>query len=182
MLGNKEAKRRAAWKRRVVIVKKVQGGSKTIPQNCHKKTINVGLVPARVLGYQARGICPSARLRIRRQVAEMLGKKKQASLDIFVEVENMELEYELAFRGDVLLSQVALGEANGLMTFLKLGRSRSAMQALGIRPGVLLEPSAAKLGMLACSGQLGTPLLRETPFLTVGECLKRHLKSSWLKE
>ena len=66
-------------------------------------------------------------------MAEMLGKKKQASLDIFVEVENMELEYELAFRGDVLLSQVALGEANGLMTFLKLGRSRSAMQALGMR-------------------------------------------------
>ena len=52
-------------------------------------------------------------------------------------------------RGDVLLSQVALGEANGLMTFMKLGRSRSAMQALGIRPGVLLEPSAANLGMLA---------------------------------
>ena len=27
----------------------------------------------------------------------MLGKKKQASLDIFLEVENMELQYELAF-------------------------------------------------------------------------------------
>ena len=58
-------------------------------------------------------------------MAELLGKKKQTSLDIFVEVEKMELEYELAFRGDVLLGQVASGEANGLMTFMELGRRRS---------------------------------------------------------
>ena len=58
-------------------------------------------------------------------MAEMLGKKKQASLDIYVEVEKMELEYELAFRGDVLLGQVASVEANGLMTCRKLGRRRS---------------------------------------------------------
>ena len=107
-------------------------------------------------------------------MAEMLGKKKQASLDIFVEVEKMELEYELAFRGDVLLGQVASGEANGLMTCMKLGRSRSAMQALGIGSWGLLERSAANLVMLACTGQPGTPLRRETPFLILGECLKRH--------
>ena len=66
----------------------------------------MGLLPARVLVYRAPGICPSERLRIRRQVAEMLGKKMPASLDIFVEVENMVLEHELALHGDVLLGQV----------------------------------------------------------------------------
>ena len=43
----------------------------------------------------------------------MLGKKKQASLDIFVEVENMELEHEVAFHGDRLLGQVVLGRQMG---------------------------------------------------------------------
>ena len=57
----------------------------------------MGLVPARVLGLKALDICPSARLRIRRQVAEMLGKKKQASLDISFEMEHIKLEHELAF-------------------------------------------------------------------------------------
>ena len=42
-------------------------------------------------------MCPTQRLRIRRQVAEMLRHKKQASLDIFLEVENMELEFERVF-------------------------------------------------------------------------------------
>ena len=136
--------------------------------------MKMGPVPARVVGHKGPGLCLSQRLRIRRQVAEMLGQKKQASLDIFVEVENMELENELAFRGDVLLGQVASGEANGLMTCMKLGRSRSAMQALGIGSWGLPERSAANLGMLACTGQPETRLRRETPFLILGECLKRH--------
>ena len=75
----------------------VKGGSKDNTSELALKPIIVGLVPARVLVHKAAGICPSARLRIRRQVAEMLGKKKQASLDITFEMEQMELEHELAF-------------------------------------------------------------------------------------
>ena len=52
----------------------------------------MGLVPARVLVRKDLDIWPYERLRIRRHGAEMLGKKKQASLDIFVEVDIMELE------------------------------------------------------------------------------------------
>ena len=41
-------------------------------------------------------MCPTQRLRIRRQVAEMLGEKKGASSEIVMEVEDFELENELA--------------------------------------------------------------------------------------
>ena len=46
---------------------------------------------------KAPGVCPTQRLKIRRHVAEMLGKKKTASLDIFLEVESAQLDHELAF-------------------------------------------------------------------------------------
>ena len=42
------------------------------------------------------GLCPAQRLKARREVAEMLGKKKAAPLDVFSKVENVELEHELA--------------------------------------------------------------------------------------
>ena len=37
------------------------------------------------------------RLKIIRQIAEMLGKKKMASLDVLSEIDNIELEHGLAF-------------------------------------------------------------------------------------
>ena len=47
------------------------------------KLIHMGLVPTRIWGHGAPGVSPTQRLQMRGQVAEMLGKKKQASLDIF---------------------------------------------------------------------------------------------------
>ena len=47
-------------------------------------------------GISCSGLCPAQRLKARREVAEMLGKKKAASLDVFSKVENVELEHELA--------------------------------------------------------------------------------------
>ena len=66
-------------------------------------------------------------------MAEMLGKKKQASVDISFEMEHMELEHELAFAATCSWARSCWGEAKGLMTCMKLGRSRSTMQPLGIR-------------------------------------------------
>ena len=48
-----------------------------------RKLLHMALVPA-----------PLQRPRVSGQVAEMLGKKTQTSLDIFLEVEDMELEYK----------------------------------------------------------------------------------------
>ena len=46
---------------------------------------------ARIREHKLLGICPTQTLRIRRQVAEMLG------LDVFVEAQNFEFEDKLAF-------------------------------------------------------------------------------------
>ena len=78
-----------------------------------KKLTNMGLFPARIWGHKASGISPTERLRIRSQVADMLGKKKQASLDNFSEFENMELEYKLAITATCYRSQVVLGRQVG---------------------------------------------------------------------
>ena len=47
-------------------------------------------------GISFSRLCPVQRLKARRVVAEMLGKKKAASLDVFSKVEKVELEHELA--------------------------------------------------------------------------------------
>ena len=50
-----------------------------------------GLVPARTWGHMALGVCPTQRLKIRRQVTEMLGGRTTASLDISSQVETLNL-------------------------------------------------------------------------------------------
>ena len=65
----KEATRRANWKNRVGIAKKLQG-------RAGKKTqIYQGLVLAKIQGHWAPGTCPSQRQRDGGQVAEILGKE-----------------------------------------------------------------------------------------------------------
>ena len=63
------------------------------------KLIHMGLVLAGIWEHKTVDVCPIQRLRIRRQVADMSGKNEQASLDMFLEVENMALDCELAFSG-----------------------------------------------------------------------------------
>ena len=50
-----------------------------------------GLVPARTWRHEALRVCPTQRLKIRRQVAEMLGERTTASLDISSQVETLNL-------------------------------------------------------------------------------------------
>ena len=46
-----------------------------------EKLFNMGLVPARIWEHKLLGVYPTRRLKTRRQVAKMLGRKKTASLD-----------------------------------------------------------------------------------------------------
>ena len=118
-----------------------------------EKPINMGLVPAIVWGLMALDMRPTQRQKMRRQVAEMLDKKKHASLDIILEVENVELEYELAFAATSYWAK--------LMTCMKPGRSRSSAQVPGMGFGSWRERSAASSGTRACNGQRGTRLRME---------------------
>ena len=75
----------------------------------------------------------------------------------------MELEYELAFAATCYWAG-RVGKESGLMICMEHGRDRSPTQVPGIRSRGRRERSAASSGMRACSGQHGTPLLREMPF------------------
>ena len=57
----------------------------------------MGLVLAGIWEHKAVDVSPIQRLRIRGEVADMPGKNEQASLDMFLEVENIALDCELAF-------------------------------------------------------------------------------------
>ena len=76
-LGKKEVKRIETLKRWVGIVKKLVVFRKQYLRSGTNKLINMDLVLSRCWEQKALGICPRQRLRIRRQVAEVLGKKKQ---------------------------------------------------------------------------------------------------------
>ena len=64
------------WNRRVGIVKKLKVFRRRFLRTGNRQLINMGLVPARVWEHKAFGVCPTQRPMNRRQVAEMLGKKK----------------------------------------------------------------------------------------------------------
>ena len=79
------------------VVKKLQVFQTKYMKKGAKKLINMVVVPARIRQRNVSGICPSQRLKIRRQVAEILGRQRHASLDIFSEVKHVELEDEVAY-------------------------------------------------------------------------------------
>ena len=70
----------------------------------------------------------------------MLGKEKQASLDIFSEVDNMELKFELPFAATCHW----VGRVGKVS---RLGRSRSSMQIPGIMSGERSAASSRNAGM-----------------------------------
>ena len=60
--------------------------------------IRTELVSARTWTQKFLGVCPAEIVKIRKQVAEMLRKKKTASSDDFSEVEDVELAHQLVLQ------------------------------------------------------------------------------------
>ena len=56
----------------------------------------MGVVSGRVCGAKASGMVPSQREVLRRQLASATGKKPSVSLSLFLEVNNLVIEHELA--------------------------------------------------------------------------------------
>ena len=81
----------------------------------------------------------------------MPGKKKQASLDIFLKVESMKLEYELAF------TATSTGKVSGLMIRMHPRKVRSLTQVLGIKSRAWRVRCSASSGMRDCIGKRWTP-------------------------
>ena len=80
------------------IDKKLKAFQRQYLRSGARKRTNMALVLARIWTHlEPFGICLTRTQMITTRVAEMLGTKEQASLDIFLEVENMDFEYELAF-------------------------------------------------------------------------------------
>ena len=99
-----------------------------------KKHIHMGLVPAGIWEHKAVDVCPIQRLRIRGEVADMPGKNEQASLDMFLEVENMELECELAFFACCSVTSCWEGRWNDVEGSEKADFQRGFLQQ-GVRAG-----------------------------------------------
>ena len=96
------------------------------------------------------GLRPTQRQRIKRQVAEMFGKKERASLDVLVEFENTELENERVFVATCCCGHA--GRENGRMTCSNPGERKSSMLVLGVRSGVQRERFVVNSETRACSG------------------------------
>ena len=77
-----------------------------------------------VIAHEDVGICRSQRRRVRRQVAETLGRKKRVSHDNFPEAENMEIEHVFALSGTLHWAESRVGEEIGRRTLLKLGKGK----------------------------------------------------------
>ena len=98
----------------------------------------------------------------------MSGKKKQASLDIFSEVANMELECELAFAATCYWCR-SCWEGKWADDVYEGWKK----QIFDASSGAQRERSAASSGMRACSGQIGTRLVLVKLRSIVG-CSERH--------
>ena len=57
----------------------------------------MGVVPRKVWGAKASGMVPSQRKVLRRQWASTAGKKPSRSLVLFLEINILELDHELAY-------------------------------------------------------------------------------------
>ena len=130
-LRSKEAKRRAVLKRRVGIVKKRKVFQRHYLRNGTEKLISMVLVPARIWEHKSLGVCTSQRLKMRRHVAEIPGKKT-------TEIENMEMEHDFVYSATFYRVKSC-----GLKMCVMLGERSSLRQDRGIRFVDLREPHAA---------------------------------------
>ena len=60
------------------------------------KVLRMGVVPGRVLGSKAFGMAPSWRKKLRRQFACVAGQKPTVSLSLFLEINKLGIDHELA--------------------------------------------------------------------------------------
>ena len=60
------------------------------------KVLRMGVVPGRVWGSEALGMAPSQRENLRRQMASAAEPKPSMALSLLLEINNLEVEHELA--------------------------------------------------------------------------------------
>ena len=98
-LGAKEKARRKKCKLRFSLNKKNKAFQKNNMKVVVKKLLRAGIVPARTWGVHAVEISPKERLKLRRQMTAAAGEKNIASLSLFMEAYDLELEEELSTMG-----------------------------------------------------------------------------------
>ena len=96
------------------------------------------------------GLRPTQRLRIKRQVAEMFGKKERASLDKLSNSRLRSLKNERVFVAACCCGHA--GIENGRMTCSNPGERISSKLVLGVRSGVQRERFVVNSETRACSG------------------------------
>ena len=104
-LGKKERGRRENSARRGGIIEKMTEFRKVHMRKGTNKVSRMGMVPGRVQGAEALFMVPAPREVLRRQSASTAGKKPPESLSLFFEVNNLEIDHELACAATVLWAQ-----------------------------------------------------------------------------
>ena len=94
-LGSKETKRRPVWKRRGGVIKKLKVCQKQYPRKGTQKLNDMEPVQARIWRHKALGVCPGPQHQ--EACSGNVGTEENCFLDVFSEVENVELEHELVF-------------------------------------------------------------------------------------
>ena len=118
----------------------------------------MGPVLARIGAHKALGICPQ----VKDQAAgcRNVEKKKSVSLDVLMEAENIDFEYELRFHRLAAWLDLILAESGG-MTCRRLGGGRFSTQGPGRRFEDVRLLSGVQSEMRTSSGPIGAFLLLE---------------------
>ena len=111
----------------------------------------------------------------------MLGKKKGAPWHILIEVEKVQLKYELVFSA-ICCETRSCWEGTWNDDMSQAWRGTYLTQDAGIRSGGSAGLSAVNVEMLRCSGQLGMPLKDVTPCWMAETLRQVKLRSTWLRE
>ena len=174
-LGRKEVKRTEVWQRRMDIVTKLNVFQRQYLRKGFLKVINMGRVLARIWRHKALGICPTQRLRIRRQVAEMLRRRK-----VLHWMFSWTLSTNLRFHRLAAWLDLVLGES-GVMTCRRLGGGRFSTQGLGRRFEDLRLLSGVQSEMWTSNGPIGTCLILEILLLDNGTTSPSDIKERLVK-
>ena len=82
---------------RLSLIKKNKAFQKNYMKVLVKKLLRAGMVPARTWRVHAKEMAPTERLKLRRQMAALAGKKKSTTLlSLFMEAYGIEEEEELS--------------------------------------------------------------------------------------
>ena len=123
-VGEKEKARRRKCDVKVAIAKQNHVVKKNYKKLEVRKLLRMGLVPARVWRGQALGIPPTERLKLRRQMASVAGKKSSTSLSLFSRGEQLRSRGGDLCCGRPLLGQKECGQNGGENSKRKPASSR----------------------------------------------------------